>query len=217
MILGFAGKAASGKTTAAKHLAPLLDRETHIIPMAQVLREEVEGFLRAIGAEEHVPLVYGSQEDKVRVFYIDQAGAKNECPLWDGFMAEHCDIQDRTGQTAITVRRILQWWGTEYRRAADPDYWTKAWDRKVSGLDLERMHILVDDVRFINELQVIRAHGGRFVKIERPGFNGAGSHASETSLDGFDDWDAIIKNNGSLEEFTQKVAQLPTMLISDSE
>ena len=48
MILGFAGKAATGKTTAAHHLAPLLDKECRIIPMAMVLRDEVEAFLRAV-------------------------------------------------------------------------------------------------------------------------------------------------------------------------
>ena len=34
MIIGFAGKAATGKTTAAKYLAPLLIKKTLIIPMA---------------------------------------------------------------------------------------------------------------------------------------------------------------------------------------
>ena len=58
MILGFAGKAATGKTTAANHMAPLLDKECRIVPMAMVLRDEVEAFLRAVGADESVPLVY---------------------------------------------------------------------------------------------------------------------------------------------------------------
>ena len=68
MIIGFAGKAASGKTTAAKYLQNCLAGETLIIPMATVLREEVEEFLRRIGADEHVSLVYGSQEDKAGSF-----------------------------------------------------------------------------------------------------------------------------------------------------
>jgi hypothetical protein len=208
MIIGFAGKAASGKTTAAHHLAPLLAAETLIIPMAKVLRDEVEEFLRAIGAEQFVPLVYGCQDDKLRVFYVDEARALQQCPEWSSFVAEHAAIQDRPGQTAVTVRRILQWWGTEYRRAQDPDYWTKAWERKVSAYDLQRINILVDDVRFINELTMLRGLGARIVKIDRPGFAAGGNHASETSLDDYHDWCRIIVNDGTLDEFKQQVAGL---------
>jgi Deoxynucleotide monophosphate kinase len=212
MILGFAGKAASGKTTAARHLAPLLDKETLIVPMAMVLRDEVEDFLRSCAAQEHVPLVYGDQDDKLRIFHIDEAAALRQCPQWREFIAENGDIQDRSGRTALSVRRILQWWGTEYRRAQDPDYWTKAWERKVRHFDLTRTHVLIDDVRFINELVAIRGLGGLIVKIERPGFAAAGNHASETSLDHYSDWDRVVLNDGTLEEFKAKVEMLVELL-----
>ena len=212
MILGFAGKAATGKTTAAKHMAPLLDKESRIVPMAMVLRDEVEAFLRAIGADESVPLVYGCQDDKVRVFYVDQENALGRCPQWAHFVGENREIQDRPGQTAVTVRRILQWWGTEYRRAQDPDYWTKAWGRKVEQFDLARMHVLVDDVRFMNELNIIKEHGGLIVKIERPGFDGANNHASETSLDEYQAWDRVVVNNGTLDAFKAQIEQLAVEL-----
>jgi len=214
MILGFAGKAATGKTTAAQHMAPLLDKECKIVPMAMVLRDEVEAFLRAIGADESVPLVYGCQDDKVRVFYVDEQKALAQCPKWAHFISEHQEIQDRPGQTAVTVRRILQWWGTEYRRAQDPDYWTKAWGRKVEHFDLERYHVLIDDVRFLNELNVIKEHGGLIVKIERPGFDGANNHASETSLDEYNAWDRVLKNDGTLDEFKAQVEQLAELLLA---
>jgi hypothetical protein len=216
MLIGFAGKAASGKTTAAHFLKNILPGETLIIPMAMVLRDEVEDFLRRSGAAEHVPLVYGSQEDKVRVFQVDTARALTACPDWAHFLVEHRDLQDQPGHSAVTVRRLLQWWGTEYRRAQDPDYWTKAWGRKVEQYDLSRVHILVDDVRFMNELQVIRAHGGLIVKIERPGFLGANSHASETSLDDFSEWDAIVVNDGTLAAFEGKIGQLAVALLESS-
>lgn len=212
MIVGFAGKAATGKTTAAHHLAPLLDKECRIVPMAMVLRDEVEAFLRAVGADESVPLVYGDQDDKVKVFYVDEQKARAECPKWDGFISDHQDIQGRQGQTAVTVRRILQWWGTEYRRAQDPDYWTKAWSRKIEQFDLQNTDVLVDDVRFINELNTIRSHGGLIVKIERPGFDGANNHASETSLDDYADWSCVVVNDGTLAQFKQKIEELKGFL-----
>jgi hypothetical protein len=205
MIIGFAGKAASGKTTAARHLLGVRPENIVILPMAQVLREEVEAFVREVGADENVPLIYGDQDDKVRNFYIDEQKARQVCPGWDGFLAANRDIQDRPGFSTVTVRRLLQWWGTEFRRAQDPDYWTKAWEKKVRQLDLDALHVLVDDVRFVNELETIRNNGGRFIRIVRPGFNGANNHSSENSLDGYDDWDLVIDNNGSLDVFLTEV------------
>lgn len=209
MIIGFAGKAASGKTTAAHHLAPLLDGEVHIIPMAKLLRDEVEEFLRAINAAEYVPLVYGDQDDKLKVFYVAEELALQACPKWSLFVSDHADIQDKPGFTALSVRRILQWWGTEYRRTEDPDYWTNAWKEKVSQFDIAGVHILVDDVRFINELNMLRSLEAFMVKIERPGFAAGGNHASETSLDGYHDWCCVLVNDGTLEEFKEKVSALP--------
>ena len=213
MILGFAGKAASGKTTAAQHVAPLLDRQTLIVPMALVLREEVEAFLRSCGAAEYVPLVYGCQQDKLRVFYLDQQSALQACPGWQSYLEEHAEIQDRSGQSALTVRRVLQWWGTEYRRAQDPDYWTRAWQRKVAQYDLQQIHILIDDVRFVNELAVVREVGGKIIKIDRPGFAAGGNHSSETALDGCDDWSGEILNDATLDQFKEKVETLVRTLL----
>lgn len=205
MIIGFAGKAASGKTTAAKYLLEQSNSNIVILPMALVLREEVENFIRQVGAEDYVPLVYGDQDDKVRVFHIDEKSALEQCPVWANFVADNQDIQDKPGQSAVSVRRILQWWGTEYRRAQDPDYWTKAWEIKLQEYDLATTHVLVDDVRFVNELEIIKKNGGIFIKIERPGFNGANDHSSENSLDHYRDWNLVIQNDGSLDQFKQQV------------
>ncbi len=205
MIIGFAGKAASGKTTAAKFLLQQQGLVIEVLPMARALRDEVEDFIRQVGAADKVPLVYGDQADKVRIFYIDQARAGKCCPQWEDFIQVNGDIQDRPGCAAVTVRRLLQWWGTEYRRAQDPDYWTKAWERNLAKYDLATTHILVDDVRFSNELAVISKHGGVFVRIERPGFHGANDHSSENSLDHVQDWDLVIHNDGSLAEFKEQI------------
>ena len=215
MIIGFAGKAASGKTTAAQHLAPLLGKSTQIIPMAKVLRDEVEAFLRAIDAPQYVPLVYGCQDDKLRVFYVDEAKALQQCPEWQNFVSEHADIQNRPGESAVTVRRILQWWGTEYRRAQDPDYWTKAWEQKISGYDLKQVHILVDDVRFMNELKMLRGLGAMMIKIVRPGYAAGGNHASETALDEYHDWCRTILNDGTLDEYLLQIKDLAGALLEN--
>ncbi len=205
MIIGFAGKAASGKTTAAKHLQAKLGDKIQVLPMASMLRREVEIFLRQVGAAERVPLLYGDQQDKLAHFEIDESRARQECPAWDGFVAENREIQQHPDQTTLSVRRILQWWGTEYRRAQDPDYWTKAWEAALTELPDRNAHILVDDVRFHNEVDVIQRNDGVLIRVERPGFNGANDHSSENSLDDFNGWNMVLLNDGSLEQFLGQV------------
>ena len=150
--------------------------------------------------------------DKVKVFYVDEGRAHTACGKWADYLAMNSDIQDTPGRSAVTTRRILQWWGTEYRRAQDPDYWTKAWERKVTELDLDGTDVLVDDVRFMNELNVIRGVGGQIIRIIRPGFDGANDHASENALDDFSGWDGSILNDGTLEQFRAKVEELSRVL-----
>jgi len=205
MIIGFAGKAASGKTTAARHLQALLGEKIQVLPMASMLRLEVEAFLRQVGATDQVALLYGDQQDKLTHFEIDENRARQECPAWNGFVAENHDIQQRPGMSTLSVRRILQWWGTEYRRAQDPDYWTKAWEAALEELKDRNVHILVDDVRFHNEVDAVQRNGGVLIRVERPGFNGANDHSSENSLDDFTGWNMILRNDGTLEQFLQKV------------
>ena len=205
MIIGFAGKAASGKTTAARHVQKLLGDQVWILPMASMLRREVEDFLGKAGAADKVALLYGDQQDKLTRFEIDEQRAKQHCPAWDSFIAENRDIQQHPARTTLSVRRILQWWGTEYRRAQDPDYWTEAWQDALTEAVDHPPHVLVDDVRFVNEVQVIQQNGGILIRVERPGFNGANDHSSENSLDDFTGWSMVLQNDGSLEQFLGQV------------
>ena len=201
MIVGFAGKAATGKTTAAKYVLDQADSNIVIIPMAKLLRDEVEQFLKQAGASESVPLLHGSQEDKIKVFYLDEKKALSVCSDWGNFISINRKLKHLSGKTAVTTRLLLQWWGTEYRRSQDPDYWTKAWKDKIETIDLNHTHVLVDDVRFVNEYNAIKKQKGLLVKILRPGFGGANNHSSESSLDHVNEWDFVINNDGTLDEF----------------
>lgn len=79
-------------------------------------------------------------------------------------------------------RRLLQTFGTEFRRTSDPDYWVK---RTLEQIVSDRPEIaLISDMRFLNEFRVAKAAGGVTVRVERPGFvSGAEGHVSETELD----------------------------------
>lgn len=74
------------------------------------------------------------------------------------------------------LRGLLQWWGTDVRREQDPNYWI------VRTRPLILAHPapikVVTDVRFQNEVDVVRDLGGWIVRVNRPGTEYDG-HASE--------------------------------------
>lgn len=90
---------------------------------------------------------------------------------------------------ARSPRNILQWWGTEYRRAQNPGHWVAAAQQTILGLWAQPMppsSIVVTDVRFPNEAELIRNLGGFIWKIERPGAAPAPTgHISEVQGDEF--------------------------------
>lgn len=112
-----------------------------------------------------------------------------------------------------TPRYAMQTIGTEWGRdLISPDIWVAAWRREVARLRAAGVrHIVVDDVRFVNEASAIWAEGGAIVRLMRPGAasaSGAG-HASESL--GFP-WDYEIANSGGLEALRAEVETLAVLL-----
>lgn len=109
------------------------------------------------------------------------------------------------------IRALLQAWGTELRRAEAGDYWLDAWERRLEAkhgdLRSPDLRVVVPDTRFPNEAARLLKHGGRLLRVERPGHAAAGAagHESETALDDFTAWDAVIPNTGTITELYARV------------
>lgn len=106
--------------------------------------------------------------------------------------------RDRTPLT----RALLQAWGTDLRRREDPDYWVLAWARWARSTSAER--VVVPDVRFRNEVALLRSLGARIIRVSRPGSEGD-AHQSERELAGHDDWDAVFTNAGTIRDLEEAV------------
>lgn len=81
-------------------------------------------------------------------------------------------------------RQFMQMLGTEFGRdMIGPDIWINAFKRNGDELRLDEdvRGIVVDDVRFENEVAAIREMGGVIVRIERPGAGSqtGAAHVSE--------------------------------------
>lgn len=59
-------------------------------------------------------------------------------------------------------RKLQQWWGTDYRRAEDPEYWVNIAEKRArAALGLP----VFTDVRFPNEAEMIKRNGGFIVRM----------------------------------------------------
>lgn len=63
-------------------------------------------------------------------------------------------------------RALLQWWGTEYRRTQDPDYWVKYCMAYIAERAMDGDLWVVTDVRFENEAEAIHLEGGKVALVE---------------------------------------------------
>lgn len=100
------------------------------------------------------------------------------------------------------LRSLLQYYGTEYRRSQDSDYWVKQLVAKMPEEDF----VVVSDVRLPIEMDAIHAADGEVWFVERPGVDPVGipNHLTEIGLDGAT-FDRKILNDESLEELRLKI------------
>lgn len=98
-------------------------------------------------------------------------------------------------------RQLLQTLGTEWGRAIDPDIWAKATLREAQKYE----KVVISDVRFLNEVDLINEAGGEVVKITRYTDDlaletGNKAHTSETEqlTIPVEKFHCVIENNGSI-------------------
>jgi hypothetical protein len=97
-------------------------------------------------------------------------------------------------------RTLLQWWGTEYRRAVDPFYWVKK--LKARLLEDNPKVALISDMRFPNEALFIKVNGGYTVEVRREGFEDAtaSAHISEKLMVSYPFDIVVTAKEGAVEQ-----------------
>lgn len=104
------------------------------------------------------------------------------------------------------VRRLLQKMGTEVgREILGEDIWVRTALAKAAAIDGP---VVITDVRFRNEVDAVRAAGGMLLRVNRPSVVSTDTHPSETALDDYDEFDAVLVNDGSVADLQAAAAEV---------
>ena len=126
-------------------------------------------------------LIYGTDEQKNEFTHIDRAVLKR------------FGVKKKIGQDEpefLTGREFLQFLGTEVFRKIWSPVWCKATMNMIVAEQSETA--LVCDVRFPEEVEIIKNNGGKVIRLLRSIDDS--SHESEVALDKYEDFDLVIDN-----------------------
>lgn len=124
-----------------------------------------------------------------------------------GLTDEHVDGSLKEAPTELlngrTPRHAMITMGTEWgRNMIDKDIWITAWRNTMP----DSSRIVVDDVRFPNEIEMLRRdYGATIIRVARPGHEPDASHESEAHVFGAE---FELCNDGSLEQLRIRLLQI---------
>lgn len=211
-LIGLTGPARSGKNTVADHLCAHYGY--HRMAFSDALYEEVakaynvcEDFLRdpSVKDDERVELsmTYCRDPQFVNVA-VDEIDKKYRA-------VPAGDLLLMPWREELSPRQILEWWGTEYRRAQDPDYWVKRLSDRYAEFmgepDMCGYRVVVDGVRFTNEVAWLREQPGAELWHLKRDVPAVSTHSS-TVLVKWERLDSVIRNDGTIAELEQRVDKM---------
>ena len=189
MIIAFSGRIGSGKSELAKICQNKgFEKLYFALPLKQLVANLIH-----VGIEDINPLK--NVEKKYKFTKKDYIYLANETNI------PFETIRDEMKNVKLnTVRQLLQFIGTDIIRKYNPNWHVN----KIKTMIDKDKNYVFDDVRFPNELKLIKELGGDCWFIIRPIINNVSNHTSEISLTWKDFDDKVIINDGNLEKFIYK-------------
>lgn len=217
LLLAVNGKLAAGKDTIAPAVLERLNISNVVhIYYATALKDEVDKAIDIIYNTDSVREAISQISDALSVKLDEAAFVVGS--LWTmKSLEQRFNARSRTPE----IRSVLQFWGTEVRRSVDPLYWVKK--TLISAIEAiaSGKSVYATDVRFMNEVEWARKLGFYVVRLEvtpetqkerllaRDGIvadSASLSHPSETNLDGYEGFDLVVDNNGSVDQTVEIIA-----------
>lgn len=95
--------------------------------------------------------------------------------------SEHhaCTIDELFERKPGSIREFMKNYAVELRRDKDPDYWVDKW----WNVTRHEGRIVVDDCRFLNEVNEIKDRNGIIIRIKKTGQVNTDTHQTESEID----------------------------------
>lgn len=194
-IIGFCGRKESGKSVLANICK---DYGYEVTRFAEPLKQLVS------------ELIYVKREDldKLKTVVKNYTFQDMDCH----FISEETKIPIHSvkevlkGKSFPTVRDLLQVIGTDLIRSYNPNWHVDKTFEFITSEENKEKNFVIDDVRFPNEVEMLRKLGGTYWFVVRPKVDNVSNHESEKSLK-WQDFDNIIINDKTLEylEFNWRI------------
>lgn len=197
-VIGISGRAEAGKTTFANVGVDYFGFTK--LSFAGPLKDEVREFLEVCDVDFTPEHLYGARKNEKLLLILSRIDSNHEAYQ---YLPKFLDTQERIRPStyAISPRELMQWWGTEFRRRNfGEDYWIKKMEERIREVPGP---VVIDDMRFQNELALVKYFLGVTIRVERPGHEAAPLHASETALDRAE-FDERFMNCSSLHDFQRQ-------------
>ena len=187
-VIGFAGRMRNGKTQSALYLVANYD----------YLKLSCAGALKELCAKLLNIDLDTLNEMKNNNVPINVKPDKE----WVSTIANAIDIdediimQDLKDIVFKDVRDVLQYVGTDIIRKHKENWHVDILRSEIASLLEQGYKVVIDDVRFRNECDMIKEFGGEVYFVKRQGYNISSSHQSENILDDdmFDYYHTIYNN-----------------------
>ena len=188
LFIGISGKLGSGKDTVAQYLIEHLEKATRIA-LADLLKEEVAWALTGYYDTYRFSELPEKLQGELRSHYgteLPEHIKPSDLIRW---------MNDRA--TKEYFRKILQWWGTEFRREQfGKNYWIDRLEKRVLS-NPSITTVIIPDIRFPDEAVMVKRNNGYLIRVVRGEIN-TGDHPSETALDDYAEFDTWVHNTGTL-------------------
>ena len=206
-VVGLVGRKRSGKDTVADVFEKLGWYRTSF---AKALYKEVsEAFKVEVGElqkHETKELAWLKLEDCQDQEFSELAKALARVSILDN--KDSLGIQSEDLKNfKLSPRRVLQWWGTEYRRKDDTFYWVRKLSQELA--EHKPKHVVISDIREMHEAAFVKRSEGHLLKVIRPGLaeDATSSHSSEKNLEHIS-VDGKIFNSSTLEHLRNDIIEM---------
>ena len=196
MIIGISGKAQSGKDTVCKMIVYTLwyyNYSQRLSPFGiEHYNEQVLQYYNLINRIDWYQTSFADKLKQCLSIIL-----RTSRSAFEDNEFKKCNI----AWLGMSVRELLQKFGTAIRNEVCDDFWVKACLKDFE----EDNNYLITDVRFKSEAKGIKDLEGIIIRVNREGA-GAGNHISEIDLDDYS-FDYVINNDGNMEDLLLKVKE----------